>query len=126
LISAKLKLCREDCHGCSLEVDSIQKQDLIRVHADLVKIKNNYEKMGYQNKFEEYYDLYISPLHIHKSKDDHEKAIFMLCSTLSVVAEENAVYRIPKTKAVRSDKSKRFVSDEELYEMIFKNKAGER
>ena len=117
-----MKFYREKRHGCSFGGDPIQKLDLIRVHADLVKIKNNYEKMGYQKEFDDYYDLYISPLHVHKSKDDHEKAIFTLCSKLSVVAEENAVYRVSKTKAGRNNKSKRFVSDEELREIIFKSK----
>ncbi|WNY27914.1 hypothetical protein MmiEs2_00930 [Methanimicrococcus stummii] len=79
--------------------DSIQKQDLIRVHADLAKMKNSYEKMGYQEEFEDYNELFITPMHIHKSKDDHEKAIFMLSSKLSlIVAEENAVYQTSKTK----------------------------
>ena len=81
--------------------------------------------MGYQKEFDDYYDLYISPLHVHKSKDDHEKAIFTLCSKLSVVAEENAVYRVSKKKANRGDRRKRFVSDEELHEIIFKNRANE-
>ncbi|WP_316557358.1 UPF0058 family protein [Methanimicrococcus hongohii] len=104
-----------------LEVILIQKQDLIKVHADLVKIKNNYEKMGYQKEFDEYYDLYITPSHIHKSKDDHQKAIFTLCDTLTVVAEENAVYMPAKTGKGRRTKRKKLVSDDELYEMLLKN-----
>ncbi|MDR2944734.1 MAG: UPF0058 family protein [Methanosarcinales archaeon] len=86
--------------------ETIQKQDLIRVHADLVKMKNNYEKMGYQKEFEDYYDLYITPMHVHKSKDEHEKAIFTLSSKLSlIVAEENAIYQTAKLKTKSENKT---------------------
>jgi Predicted metal-binding protein len=62
-------------------------------------MKNNYEKMGYKEEFDEYYGLFISPMHVHKSKDEHEKAIFVLSSTLSmIVAEENEIYQISKLK----------------------------
>lgn len=87
--------------------DFIQKQDLIRVHADLVKMKNNYEKMGYQKAFDDYYDLYITPLHVHKSKDEHERAIFTLSSKLSLIAaEENALYQTAKIRTDSEDKMK--------------------
>jgi len=77
----------------------IQKQELIRIHADLAKMKNSYEKMGYRKEFDEYYDLSISPMHVHKSKDDHSKAIFLLSSKLSlIVAEESAIYQVSKLK----------------------------
>ncbi|MBZ3935686.1 UPF0058 family protein [Methanimicrococcus blatticola] len=104
--------------------DSIQKQDLIRVHADLVKMKNNYEKMGYQKEFDDYYDLYITPMHVHKSKDEHERAIFMLSSKLSsIVAEENALYQTAKIKTHSDDKIElRLSLAEESGEGIFKNK----
>ncbi|WP_318785742.1 UPF0058 family protein [Methanimicrococcus hacksteinii] len=76
----------------------IQKQDLLRIHADLAKMKNSYEKIGYRKEFEDYDELCITPVHIHKSKDDHEKAIFLLSSELSIVAEEHAIYQIIKNK----------------------------
>jgi len=83
----------------------IQKQELLRVHADLVKMKNNFEKMGHNQKFGEYYSLLINPGHIHKSKNEHEKAIFVLSSTLSIiVAEENAVYQATRMKIDRMKK----------------------
>lgn len=85
--------------------DSIQKQDLIRVHADLAKMKSNYEKMGYREEFSEYHDLYITPMHVHKSKDEHEKAIYVLSSKLSmIVAEENAIYQTAKIKTKSYEK----------------------
>jgi len=72
------------------------------VHADLVKMKNNFEKMGHKQKFDDYYALLINPGHIHKSKNEHEKAIFILSSALStIVAEENAIYQATKMKEER-------------------------
>ncbi|MDY0266647.1 MAG: UPF0058 family protein [Methanimicrococcus sp.] len=83
----------------------IRKQELIRVHADLVKMKRNYEMMGYQKEFDAYDNMYITPLHIHKSKDEHEKAIFSLSSALSlIVAEENAIYQTAKIKSKSDDR----------------------
>ena len=78
---------------------TIQKQELIRIHAELARMKNNYEKRGYRKEFEAYYNLRISPVHVHKSKDDHEKAIFVLSATLSmIVAEENSIYQVLKIR----------------------------
>lgn len=95
--------CRErKIFGARKGGGSIQKQDLLRVHADLVRMKNNYEKMGYKQEFDEYYALLINPCHIHKSKNDHEKAIFVLSSKLSMIAaEENAIYQTSKMKKSR-------------------------
>jgi len=85
--------------------DRIQKQELIRVHADLVRMKNNYEKKGYKSEFQPYYELSISPGHVHKSKDEHKKAIFVLSSVLSsVVAEESAVYQAAKIREEKIQK----------------------
>jgi len=65
-------------------------------------MKNTFEKKGYKEKFKPYYDLSISPGHVHKSKDEHKRAIFVLSSTLSaVVAEENEVYQAAKIRDVR-------------------------
>lgn len=70
-------------------------------------MKRNYEMMGYQKEFDAYDNMYITPLHIHKSKDEHEKAIFSLSSALSlIVAEENAIYQTAKIKSKSDDREK--------------------
>jgi hypothetical protein len=62
-------------------------------------MKNTFEKIGYKNEFREYQELLISPTHVHKSKDDHEKAIFILSSKLStLIAEQKEIYKIAKQK----------------------------
>lgn len=125
LISAEIKFT---VNTAAVGGDFIQKQDLIRVHADLVRMKNNYEKMGYQKEFDDYYDLYITPMHVHKSKDEHERAIFMLSSKLSmIVAEENALYQTAKIKTGSDDKLKfKVLQNKEFNETVFKNKASGR
>jgi len=96
-------------------VSIIQKQELLRVHADLVKMKNNFEKMGYKREFEDYYSLLINPGHIHKSKNEHEKAIFILSSALStIVAEESAIYQATKMK---EERKKNKEQSDALFEM---------
>ncbi|NLI62530.1 MAG: hypothetical protein GX362_03915 [Methanosarcinaceae archaeon] len=62
----------------------MNKNQLIRLHADLVKIKLKmlcFEE-DLVKEFDGYYDLSISPLHIHKSKGEHEHAIFVLLEHL--------------------------------------------
>lgn len=80
----------------------------------MVKMKNTYEKMGYNHEFSEYDDLYITPIHVHKSKDDHKKAIFILSSKLSmIVAEENAIYQTAKIRKNSEDNRFRSKSTED-------------
>lgn len=70
----------------------MNKNQLIRLHADLVKIKLQMERSedGLFREFQNYYDLGISPLHIHKSKGEHEQAIFLLLEQLLTVVSNNA------------------------------------
>lgn len=84
--------------------------------------------MGYQKEFDDYYDLYITPMHVHKSKDEHEKAIFTLSSKLSlIVAEENALYQTAKIKMSSDDKVKlKILLNEESGSTLFKNKTNGR
>lgn len=68
-------------------------------------MKAGYEKMGYEEEFNDYNEMYITPMHVHKSKDEHEKAIFALSSKLSmIVAEENAIYQTAKIRTESDDK----------------------
>ncbi|WNY25643.1 hypothetical protein MsAc7_11950 [Methanolapillus millepedarum] len=61
-------------------------------------MKKRFEKHGYVREFNEYYELNISPIHVHKSKEEHKQAIFVLSSALAVVAEEQSgVYAAEKT-----------------------------
>ncbi|MDV0447802.1 hypothetical protein MsAg5_17170 [Methanosarcinaceae archaeon Ag5] len=84
---------KNDWDGC----DFIQKNELLQIHADLSRLKKLYERYGYVPEFNEYYELEISPLHVHRSKEDHKQAIFALSNALSIVAEEqNEAYTFSK------------------------------
>src|SRR5581483_91326 len=61
-------------------VGSLQKDELIQMHTLLCQIKNHLQSTGVASgeAFAEYEDLGISPVHVHRSKGDHKRAIFLL------------------------------------------------
>lgn len=60
----------------------MDKNELIQLHTLLAQIKHHMEA-----EFEEYEELGLEPAHVHRSKTDHKKAVFLLgkgiASTLS-------------------------------------------
>ena len=59
----------------------MQKEELIQLHTLLVQIKNELGKQVEDNlngAFNEYIELGVLPHHVHKSKNAHKKAIFIL------------------------------------------------
>lgn len=63
----------------------MQKDELIQMHTLLCQIKNHLEETGLaaQNSFPEYEGLGISPVHVHRSKGEHKRAIFLLGKELA-------------------------------------------
>lgn len=63
----------------------MQKDELIQMHTLLCQIKNHLQTMGVANvdSFEEYEGLGISPVHVHRSKGEHKRAIFLLGKELA-------------------------------------------
>lgn len=63
----------------------MQKDELIQMHTLLCQIKNHLQSTGVapRTSFSEYEGLGISPVHVHRSKGDHKKAIFMLGKELA-------------------------------------------
>lgn len=69
----------------------MHKDELIQMHTLLAQIKNHFEQQGAiqeanghgDQAFPKYDDLGISPLHVHRSKTDHKKAIFILSQELA-------------------------------------------
>ncbi|WNY26301.1 hypothetical protein MsAm2_00610 [Methanolapillus ohkumae] len=55
-------------------------------------MKKRFEKIGYVQEFNEYYKLDISPVHVHKSKNEHKQAVSVLSNALAVVVEEQSRY----------------------------------
>ena len=58
----------------------MQKEEIIQLHTLFAQIKNELEQQfpSPVSAFEEYEDLKVLPHHVHKSKDDHKRAVFVL------------------------------------------------
>lgn len=66
----------------------MQKDELIQMHTLLCQIKNHLENTGVAgpDNFREYHGLGVSPVHVHRSKGDHKRAIFLLGKELATFA----------------------------------------
>jgi len=58
----------------------MQKEEIIQLHTLFAQIKNELERQSSRRNeaFEEYEKLGVLPHHVHKSKDDHKRAVFIL------------------------------------------------
>jgi len=65
----------------------MHKDELLQLHSLLCQMKRFFEESGVnlEGPFREYDDLSVSPQHIHKSKTDHKRAVFLLGKGLSEV-----------------------------------------
>ena len=65
-----------------LLTSGMHKDELLQLHSLLCQVKRFFEDME-GTAFSEYADLEVSPQHIHKSKTDHKRAVFLLGKGLS-------------------------------------------
>lgn len=72
----------------------MKKEELIHIHMFLAQLKKYYEENGSNCDFMRYRELKISPFHVHRSKEEHKQAIFVLGLELASIAAKNL-----KTKA---------------------------
>jgi hypothetical protein len=64
----------------------MHKEEIVLLHLTLFHIKRLFENAGIANGHFDVYDkLGVQPVHIHKSKSDHKKAILLLCKGISEV-----------------------------------------
>lgn len=62
----------------------MHKDELIQMHTLLFQIKNYLEQNGTPgDQFDEYRRIGVSPIHVHRSKHEHKKAIFVLGKELA-------------------------------------------
>ena len=61
----------------------MHKEELIQLHTYMAQMKRYFEKNGITHEFDDYKALSISPVHIHRSKADHKRAIFILGGELA-------------------------------------------
>ena len=70
----------------------MQKDELIQIHVFLRQLRTHLEDMTETNNsqvFTSYDSLHTGPHQIHKSKDNHSKAVFELCKGISDLIKEN-------------------------------------
>jgi hypothetical protein len=61
----------------------MHKEELIQLHTYMAQMKRYFERNGITHEFDDYKALSISPVHIHRSKADHKRAIFILGGELA-------------------------------------------
>ena len=73
----------------------MKKEELVHLHMLLAQLKKFCEQHGLDCDFSKYQELDISPFQVHRSKDEHKQAIFVLGTELaSMAAKHNyAVYK---------------------------------
>jgi len=60
----------------------MKKEEVVHLHALLAQLKKFFEHDGFDCDFSKYHELNISPFQIHRSKDEHEQALFVLLTAL--------------------------------------------
>lgn len=62
----------------------MHKDELIQLHTLLCQVKHHFERnLTVPGHFKEYHDYGVSPTHIHKSKMQHKRAVFLLSKDLA-------------------------------------------
>lgn len=80
----------------------MHKEELVVLHLTLFQVKRFLEGAGVANgHFREYDKLGINPVHIHKSKADHKRAILMLCKGISDVFKDKSAEDLLKNPKIR-------------------------
>ncbi|HDS45204.1 MAG TPA: metal-binding protein [Methanomicrobia archaeon] len=64
----------------------MKKEELLHLHMLLAQVKKSCEQRGLDCDFSKYRELNISPFQVHRSKDEHKHAIFVLGTELASLA----------------------------------------
>ena len=67
----------------------MKKEELVHLHMLLAQLKKYCEETGVDCDFKKYKALEISPFQVHRSKDEHKQAIFVLGAELASMAANN-------------------------------------
>jgi hypothetical protein len=62
---------------------NMKKEELVHLHMLLAQLKKYCEENGSDCDFTEYNELDISPSQVHRSKEEHKQAIFVLGAELA-------------------------------------------
>jgi len=67
----------------------MKKEELIHLHMLLAQLRKYCMENGLDCDFSKYNDLGISPFQVHRSKEEHKQAIFVLGTELASMAAKN-------------------------------------
>ena len=67
----------------------MKKEELVHLHLLLAQLKRYCELEGVNCDFARYNELEITPFQVHRSKDDHKQAVFVLGNELVSLAARN-------------------------------------
>ncbi|NQE46084.1 hypothetical protein C5S31_08700 [ANME-1 cluster archaeon GoMg2] len=67
----------------------MKKEELVHLHLLLAQLKKYCELEGMNCDFTRYNELEITPFQVHRSKDDHKQAVFVLGNELVSLAARN-------------------------------------
>ncbi len=75
----------------------MKKEELVHLHLLLAQLKKYCEENGVGCDFPRYNDLGISPFQVHRSKEEHKQAVFVLGTELaSLTAKNNNQFLVGK------------------------------
>ena len=67
----------------------MKKDEVVHLHMLLAQLKKFCEQNGLDCDFSKYQELDISPFQIHRSKDEHKQAVFVLGTELAPMAAKH-------------------------------------
>ncbi len=71
----------------------MKKEELIHLHLLLAQLKKYCEEHGLECSFEKYNELGISPFQVHRSKEEHKRAVLVLGTELASLAMRDNLIR---------------------------------
>ena len=67
----------------------MKKEELVHLHLLLAQLKKYCEQNDVDCDFAKYYELGISPFQVHRSKEEHKQAVFVLGTELASLTARN-------------------------------------
>jgi hypothetical protein len=67
----------------------MKKEELVHLHLLLAQLKKYCEENGVDCDFTKYNALGISPFQVHRSKEEHKQAVFVLGTELASLTAKN-------------------------------------
>jgi hypothetical protein len=76
----------------------MKKEELIHFHMLLAQFKKYCEEKGFDCDFTRYNELDISPFDLHRGKEEHKQAVFLLATELALMAAKSRNARLTDIK----------------------------